>query len=56
MFFFLKALEHNVEVIYQIADPLGFNNNVVNVSLDGGSDVLPENVLHASLVRSTFVP
>jgi hypothetical protein len=55
MFFCLKALERNVEVVHQIADPLGFDNDVVNVSLDGGSDVLPENVLLASLVHSTYV-
>jgi hypothetical protein len=56
MFFCLKTLERNVEVVNQIADPLGFDNDVVNVSLDDGSDVLPKNVLHASLVRSTCVP
>jgi hypothetical protein len=56
MFFCLKALEHNVEVVNQIDDPLGFDNDVVNVSLAGGSDVLLENMLHASLVRRTCVP
>jgi hypothetical protein len=56
MFFCLKAFERNVEVIYQITDPLGFNNDFVNVSLDGWSNVFSKNVLHASLVRSPRVP
>jgi hypothetical protein len=56
MFFCLKALEHDIEVINQVANLLGFDNNVVDVSLDGWPDVFPKNMLHASLVRSTCVP
>jgi hypothetical protein len=56
MFFCPKALERNVEVVYKIVDPLGFDNDIVDVSLDGWSNVFPRNVLHASLVRSPIVP
>jgi hypothetical protein len=50
-----KAFERNVEVVYQITDLLGFDNDIVDVSLDGWSNVFPKNVLHASLVRSPCV-
>jgi hypothetical protein len=50
-----KAFECNVELVYQITDLLGFDNDIVDVSLDGWSNVYPKIVLHASLVRSPCV-
>jgi hypothetical protein len=51
-----KAFERNVKVVYQITDPFGFDNDVIDVSLNGWSNVFPKNMLHASLVRSPCVP
>jgi hypothetical protein len=49
---FLKAFERDIEVINQVADLLGFDHDVVDVSLDGWPNVFPKNMLHASLVRT----
>jgi hypothetical protein len=51
-----ETLERNVEVAYQITGLFGFDNDIIDVSLDGWSNVFPKNVLHASLVRSPCVP
>jgi hypothetical protein len=37
-----KAFECNVEVVYQITDLLGFDNDIIDVSLDGWSNVFPK--------------
>jgi hypothetical protein len=50
-----EALERSIEVSNQVAGPLGFDHDVINVGLDGWPDVFPENVLHASLVCSPCV-
>jgi hypothetical protein len=55
MFFCLEAFERDTEVINQIIDPFGFDYDVVNVGFYGWPVVFPENVLHASLVRSPHV-
>jgi hypothetical protein len=52
----LEALERNVEVVYQITGLFGFDNDIIDISLIGWSNVFPKNVLHASLVRSPCVP
>jgi hypothetical protein len=51
-----KAFECNVEIVYQITDRFGFNSDIVDVGLDGWSNVFPKNMLYASLVRSPCVP
>jgi hypothetical protein len=56
MFFCPEAFERNVEVVYQIIGLFGLDNDVIDVSLDGWSDVFPKNKLHASLVRSPCIP
>jgi hypothetical protein len=53
--FCFKAFERDTEVINQIVDPFGFDYDIVNVGLYGWPDVFPEDVLHASLVRSPRV-
>jgi hypothetical protein len=50
-----EAFERNVKVVYQIVGLFGLDNDVIDVSLDGWSDVFPKNVLHASLVRCPCV-
>jgi hypothetical protein len=51
-----ETFEYDVKVVDQIVDLFGFDNDVIDVSLDGRPDVFPKNVLHASLVRSPCVP
>jgi hypothetical protein len=50
------SFEHNVEVVYQITSLFGFDYDIIDVSLDGWSNVFPKNVLHAPLIRSPCVP
>jgi hypothetical protein len=42
MFFCLEAFEHDIEVVNQTIDLLGFDYDIVNVDLDGWPDVFPE--------------
>jgi hypothetical protein len=52
----LKAFERDIEVINQVVNLLGFDHDVIDVSLNGWPNVFPQNVLHASLVRSPCIP
>jgi hypothetical protein len=51
-----ETFECDVKVVDQIIGLFCFDNDVIDVSLNGRPDVFPENVLHASLVRSPYVP
>jgi hypothetical protein len=44
-----------VQIINQVVHLPGFDNDVIYVSLYGPLNVVPENVLHTSLVRSVRV-
>jgi hypothetical protein len=51
----LQAIECHAQVTNQVVRLPGFRDYVVYVSLNGSPDVISENVLHTSLVRSARV-
>jgi hypothetical protein len=50
-----QAIECHAQVINQVVRLPGFYNYVVYISLNGSPNVIPENVLHTSLVCSARV-
>jgi hypothetical protein len=49
------AAERNAKVANQVVRLPGFHDDIVHVRLDRPSDVISENVLHATLIRYTRV-
>jgi hypothetical protein len=49
------AIKHDVQIVNQVVRLPDLDDNVIYVCLYGLPDVVPENVLHTSLVRSARV-
>jgi hypothetical protein len=50
-----QAIKRDVQIVNQVVRLPGLDDNVIYVCLHGLPDVVPENVLHTSLVRSARV-
>ena len=50
-----EAFEGYLQVIDEVIGPLGFDNDVVHVGLDGSPDVLAKDLGHTPLVRGPRV-
>jgi hypothetical protein len=51
-----QAVEYHAQIVNQVVRLPGLYDYVVYVSLNGSTDVVSENVLHASLVCSDRIP
>jgi hypothetical protein len=50
------AIKRNAQIVNQAIRLPSFDDDVIYVCLHGPPDVVPENVLHTSLVQSTSIP